>query len=53
LPPDASSERAKSQPVGLRERGIGPWEQQWHEAEDWYFQHAAPDRWFDIIVENQ
>jgi hypothetical protein len=37
----------------LHERGIGPWGQQWHEAEDWYFQHAAPDRWFDIIVENQ
>jgi len=38
------------QRLHLRERGIGRWEQQWHEA---YFQHAAPDRWFDIIVENQ
>ena len=39
--------------LNQREGGIGPWEQQWYDAEDWYFEHAAPDQWFDIIVENQ
>jgi hypothetical protein len=24
-----------------------------HEAEDWHFEHAAPEQWFDITVENQ
>jgi hypothetical protein len=41
------------QRLNRREGGIGPWELQWHEAEDWYFEHAAPDQWFDVIVENQ
>ena len=35
-----------------REGAIGPWEQQWHEAEAWYFAHAAPPAGFDVIVES-
>lgn len=34
-----------------REGSIGPWERQWHEAEDWYFGNAAPLSWFDVVVE--
>ena len=34
-----------------REGAISPWERQWHEAEDWYFAHAAPPEWFDVIVD--
>jgi uridine kinase len=34
-----------------REGGIGPWERQWHEAEAWYFDHAAPPLAFDVIVD--
>ena len=35
-----------------REGEIGPWEAQWHRAEDWYFaQDATPDR-FDLVLKN-
>ncbi len=34
-----------------REGEIGPWERQWHEAEDWYFAHAAPDSAFDLVLD--
>jgi uridine kinase len=33
-----------------REGSIGAWERQWHEAEEWYFLHAAPASEFDVIV---
>jgi uridine kinase len=49
----STPEPVRVQRLNRREGGIGPWERQWHEAEDWYFQHAASDQWFDIIVENQ
>lgn len=32
-----------------REGEIGPWEEQWHEAEDWYFA-ALPAGWFDLVT---
>ena len=34
-----------------REHGLTDWELQWHDAEDWYFAHAAPLAGFDVIVE--
>lgn len=34
-----------------RERSLTAWDQQWHEAEEWYFANAAPPEGFDIIVE--
>ncbi len=34
-----------------REQILTRWELQWHEAEDWYFAHAAPPAGFDIIIE--
>ncbi|WP_374426604.1 uridine kinase [Tabrizicola sp.] len=34
-----------------REGDIGPWERQWHEAEDWYFAHAAPEAGFDLVLD--
>lgn len=34
-----------------REGEIGPWERQWHEAEDWYFAHAAPEAGFDLVLD--
>jgi uridine kinase len=34
-----------------REGTLGPWERQWHEAEDWYFAHEATPAWFDVIVD--
>jgi len=33
-----------------REGRISAWERQWHEAEDWYFAHAAKPAEFDVIV---
>ena len=33
-----------------REGHIGPWERQWHEAEQWYFQHLAPAALFDLVL---
>jgi uridine kinase len=34
-----------------REGTIGPWERQWHEAEDWYFTNLAPPGGFDVVLE--
>jgi uridine kinase len=34
-----------------REGTLGPWEAQWHEAEDWYFAHAAPADGFDLVLD--
>jgi uridine kinase len=34
-----------------REQSLTDWELQWHEAEEWYFAHAAPPAGFDVIVE--
>ncbi len=33
-----------------REGSIGPWEQQWHEAEEWYFATVAPSSSFDVVM---
>jgi hypothetical protein len=33
-----------------RQGSMGAWERQWHEAEDWYFSHVAPESSFDVIV---
>ncbi len=35
-----------------REGDIGPWERQWHRAEDWYFDERLRDLPFDAVVEN-
>jgi uridine kinase len=36
-----------------REGALTAWELQWHRAEDWYFQHAAPLEGFDVVVEER
>ena len=33
-----------------RQGGIGAWERQWHEAEEWYFTHVVPSHVFDLIL---
>ncbi|MTH62415.1 hypothetical protein [Paracoccus litorisediminis] len=33
-----------------REGPPGDWDRQWHRAEDWYFDAAAPRHCFDIII---
>lgn len=33
-----------------REGEIGPWERQWHRAEDWYFENQAKPENFDAIL---
>lgn len=33
-----------------REGAIGPWERQWHEAEDHYFAAIMPDSRFDVVL---
>lgn len=33
-----------------REGEIGPWEEQWHRAEDWYFSTLMPRGSFDIVI---
>lgn len=35
-----------------REGQIGPWERQWHEAENWYFRTLMPDTAYDILIES-
>lgn len=32
-----------------REGVIGPWERQWHRAEEWYFSHLAVNSHFDLV----
>lgn len=34
-----------------REGAPGPWELQWHEAEDWYFAHSVPLSAFDLVLD--
>lgn len=33
-----------------REGQIGPWEEQWHRAEDWYFSTLMPRASFDLVI---
>lgn len=33
-----------------REGGLSAWEQQWHRAEDWYFENLAPRHTFDVLM---
>ncbi|WP_125255799.1 uridine kinase family protein [Brevundimonas fluminis] len=44
--PDVREDRLKA-----REGEIGPWDRQWHAAEDWYFATLAPDTAFDRVVD--
>lgn len=37
--------------LSAREGAPGPWELQWHEAEDWYFTNAAPVSAFDLVLD--
>jgi uridine kinase len=45
-------DRVRDERLLKREGTIGPWETQWHEAEDWYFANLAPPAHFDRIVDN-
>jgi uridine kinase len=37
--------------LSAREGTIGPWERQWHEAEEFYFRSVMPTASFDVVVE--
>lgn len=37
--------------LAAREGTIGPWEMQWHEAEEFYFEAVMPTASFDVVVE--
>jgi hypothetical protein len=34
-----------------REGSLGPWERQWHAAEEWYFANVAPPEAFDVVID--
>ncbi|MEW6437813.1 MAG: hypothetical protein AB1508_11690 [Pseudomonadota bacterium] len=36
--------------LAAREGAIGPWERQWHEAEDFYFKSLMPPDAFDVAI---
>lgn len=36
--------------LAAREGAIGPWERQWHEAEDFYFKSLVPPDAFDVAI---
>ena len=36
--------------LAAREGAIGPWERQWHEAEDFYFKSVMPPDAFDVAI---
>jgi uridine kinase len=44
------SDATRAARLRAREGGIGAWERQWHDAEDWYFTHVVPPDAFDAIV---
>jgi uridine kinase len=37
--------------LAAREGAVGPWERQWHEAEEFYFQAVMPASKFDAVIE--
>lgn len=45
------NERTRVARLLAREGGIGAWERQWHEAEEWYFTHVAPPHHFQVILD--
>lgn len=46
------SDAVRKQRLIQREGEIGPWETQWHEAEEWYFANAAPPSAFDMVIDD-
>lgn len=40
----------RGQRLEAREGSIGPWDRQWHEAEEFYFRHLMPPDQFDLVV---
>lgn len=46
VPPEVRLARLLS-----REGAIGPWERQWHEAEEHYFSEVAPPSGFDLVFD--
>lgn len=44
-------EATRVQRLVAREGAIGPWDEQWHEAEAWYFAERAPAATFDVVVD--
>ncbi|MBP8931466.1 MAG: (d)CMP kinase [Paracoccus sp.] len=47
-----ASKLCRRQRLIARGETIGPWETQWHRAEDWYFRHLAPPDAFDFIIDD-
>lgn len=39
--------------LAAREGTVGPWERQWHEAEEFYFREIMPADVFDIVLNNR
>lgn len=46
-----ATEASRFRRLLAREGSIGPWERQWHEAEDWYFENAAPTASFHVVID--
>lgn len=46
----ATAEPLRLQRLLQREGELGPWERQWHEAEDWYFANVATPDTFDLVL---
>lgn len=44
-------DRIRMARLTAREGALGPWELQWHEAEQWYFAHVAPLSSFDLVLD--
>lgn len=47
------AEEARLERLLRREGAIGAWERQWHQAEDFYFEHVMPASVFDIVLRSQ
>ena len=46
-----ASDAVRIERLHAREGVLGPWELQWHQAEAWYFQNAAPAEDFDVVID--
>lgn len=47
-----TSDEERTRRLINREGTLGPWEVQWHEAEQYYFQNVAQSEIFDVIIDD-
>jgi uridine kinase len=47
----SAPDEVRSARLAIRDGTIGPWERQWHEAEEFYFRAVMPPARFDVVLD--